>query len=459
MQGTEPRTLPHVLREIEGLLVELLKSQAAGHTVLHDPAVRGSSPSPPEGEPEELALEECFKSQAESPILQSQEATTTAPARSTSTFRGSRKSSRTSELPSQGPSFKSARRMMQDFSRQITYALEEEEVDQSKGRFEVHRGWRQVCRAPSEKRKALVTTRSSFHADMGDPGALTKQRMLLKLCSVGWSLCSILFVILDFVLIPLTAFQVSHDLLNGLITTFWALRLVSKASSAWTRPRQLRKIARLVLGLLLVSARLAHALRPANSSHFAWGILLMLQLVRLAALPHLYEASGLAVLVHDTLRKTSREARASWNLAWMGVGSVACLHCLTCAWYVVGSQTDGWAQALAGLPWDAQYRRSMEWAPCQAEWSEFEERLLQCELLTFESFVPGFGQIAAIAHHREHGVAHLARAHAVRLKHCALCAFCFDLHLRGTLACASYGALGASACSSARGQVCAYRTV
>ncbi|CAE7824899.1 unnamed protein product, partial [Symbiodinium necroappetens] len=69
-----------------------------------------------------------------------------------------------------------------------------------------------------------------------------------------------------------------------------------------------------------------------------------MQLLRLCTLPYYYEHSGVAAFTHNVLRKTSREVRATWNVSWMGLASLFCLHCLTCAWFGVGSQMGGWTE-------------------------------------------------------------------------------------------------------------------
>ena len=94
------------------------------------------------------------------------------------------------------------------------------------------------------------------------------------------------------------------------------------------------------------------------------GIVSALQLLRLCTLPYYYEHSGVAAFTHNVLRKASREVRATWNVFSMGLVSLFCLHCLTCAWFGVGLQTGGWTEdaELARLPWHGQYVRSLEWA-------------------------------------------------------------------------------------------------
>ena len=313
-----------------------------------------------------MVLASCISSNTENTALQTQNrpATCQSSTRLLTTARSSSRASYTPPLPN--TSFTSARRMMRDFSRTISPAVDvlAEEREPSKQRFEIHRELEWMRKTSVEKRKS-ITRRTSFLPGSDREIAKHWRQRWYRL----WSTCSILFIFLDLTTLPMKAFGLEYGMLDALMVSFWALHLLGTAVSCLPERRR-RRFLDLAAELLLLSTRLASVIRPAAAaSHLAWGGLSLLQLARVLALPHFYEASGVAALVHDGLRKAGREARASWNLACMGLGSLVCLHCLTCAWFAVGSEATGWAEEmqLIGLPWHAQYVRSMEWAPCQAE--------------------------------------------------------------------------------------------
>ncbi|CAE7682237.1 unnamed protein product [Symbiodinium sp. CCMP2592] len=278
--------------------------------------------------------------------------------------RSSSKSSH--ELPRQTSSFNSALRKMQDFSRAMSNPVQEEsaEDDVPKERFEMHPEWQKISAAASQsqKRKSTITRRSSFelvYAPLG-PG----QRGVRARCAKGMSFLSVAFIFLDLMVLPLYAFGLEHGVLDGITIAFWSILLLVQALKLVERSR--KRPATWILEASLVLGRVGLALwRPTSSSApLVWGIVSALQLLRLCTLPYYYECSGVAAFTHNVLRKTSREVRATWNISWMGLVSLFCLHCLTCAWFGVGLQMGGWTEdaELARLPWHGQYVRSMEWA-------------------------------------------------------------------------------------------------
>ncbi|CAE7037680.1 unnamed protein product [Symbiodinium sp. CCMP2592] len=281
-------------------------------------------------------------------------------------LRSSSKSSR--ELPRQTSSFNSALRKMQDFSRAISSNPVQEESaedDVCKERFEMHPDWQKIsAAAPTlQKRRSTITRRSSFelvHAPLG-----LRQSGVRARCAKGMSFLSVVFIFLGLMVLPLYAFGLEHGLFDGITIAFWSLLLVAQGPKPVERSRK-RLAAWILEAAFLVVARVGLALwRPTSSSApLAWGSVSALQLFRLCTLPYYYEHSGVAAFTHNVLRKTSREVRATWNVSWMGLVSLFCLHCLTCAWFGVGSQVGGWTEdaELARLAWHGQYVRSMEWA-------------------------------------------------------------------------------------------------